>query len=126
MFVTLKTREKYEVTLDFSKRKKLCFISHEFLTSIVRTCNELCDGKTHIRIARTCHELSTNFSTNFSFEKSTSVLYVASISLTSTFGRFRPSFRRRLRSGTPRLCGRCRRHLRLRLDLEKCRGFSRE
>ena len=42
------------------EQKKLCFKSHELFTRIARTCYEICDGKTHIKMARTCHEHFTN------------------------------------------------------------------
>ena len=50
--MTLKTREKYEVCLLFSKQEILCFKSHDLFTRVARTCNEL--------------------RTNFTFEKSPS------------------------------------------------------
>ena len=47
----------------------MCIKSHEHFTRIARTCNEIRDGKPHIRMARTCHELG---SAKFTFEKSIS------------------------------------------------------
>ena len=40
----------------------LCFKSHEHVARIAQTCNKICDGKPHIRIAQTCHEHVTNMS----------------------------------------------------------------